>query len=189
MRLFFYILIGCFAMSCSDVSEIENEEVKDKPEVDQNKQNYWSENSCLRGIPTSTLYAKKLKKHTFKLEKDRGVETAIWKNGDSLLISNKGCEIFLLTYTFYVKGIKLQEDHAELIKYCFKRVEEIDLAPIDFQGGINTISKLQENGKPIKLGYEYLLKEDNVSEMFEIDEIDLKQNASKIVFSYAIGTL
>jgi len=144
MKILFYILISYFAISCTSVDKNSKEEINEKP-TNTNRQelDYWSENNCLRGVPTSTLYAKELKKHTFELEKDKGVETAIWENGDSLLIFNKGCEAFLLTYIFYVKGVKLQENHAELVKYCFQKVRGIDLSPIDLEGGINMISKLQ----------------------------------------------
>ena len=182
-----YILSILFMMSCT--SNEEKVEEKQAEEIVEKDQDYWTVNNCLRGIPTSTLYSKELKYYNFDLKEDKGVETAVWQNGDSLIVENRGCEVFWLTYTYYVKGTKMQENNLDLLRYCFNEVEQIDLAPIDLKGGMDLIDKWKANNEKLNLGVEHFLKEDNVSEMFEIDEIDLKQDASKVVFSFAIGNL
>lgn len=188
MRIIIKLVMAFLLLACREkekdtfLGKIEKEEKVDGKD-------YWEKNKCLRGIPTSTLYSKDLKKYSFELKEDRGIEIAVWKNGDSLLIENRGCEVFGLTYNFYVNNADLQEDHIELVRYCFARVEEISLAPIDLKGGIRRLDKMKVKGENLELGFEHFLKEDNVSEMFEIDEIDLKINSSTVTFSFAIGNL
>lgn len=174
-------------MSCS--SNEKAKVIKEQETVEDINQDFWSKNNCLRGVPTSTLNSKKLKHYNFELKKEKGVEIAVWNNGDSLIVENKGCEVFWLTYTFYVKGTEMQEKNLDLVRYCFDKVQHIELAPIDLKGGMDLIDKWIANDEKLIFGVEHFLKEDNVSEMFEINQIELNKDASKVVFSFAIGNL
>lgn len=189
MKSIIYIfLFPCFLFSCEPKLEEENSTYQVEKEVDSTE-DYWVTNHCLTGKPIKTLDTTLLQSYEFTLEKTRGLEKAEYSNGDRLVVSNEGCEVFWISYTFFINNYDQNASNVELVEYAFSQVEKVDVAPIDFDKALQLIRKIKEEGGSIKLGNEYFLKMDAVSEMFEIDEIDLKKEYATVEFSFAIGKL
>ena len=100
MRLFILFISVAFLLGCSDNPE-ENQE-NTTPVEEQNQGDYWTKNHCLRSIPEATLDAKKVKSHYFELEENHGIERARLANGDSLTLKNGGCQLYEISYTYYL---------------------------------------------------------------------------------------
>lgn len=186
MRNITFISICIWLISCQPNETVAVTKVDSK--ADKNS-NYWTENHCMRSKPIPTLDTSKVNDYTFTLEKDRAIEKATLANDDKIIISNEGCEVFWLSFTVFINNYNQNDANIDLVLRAFTEVHQVETAPIDFEKAINLIKKIKNNGGNIKLGNEYFLKMDSVSEMFEIDEIDLKKEYATIEFSFAIGKL
>lgn len=152
-------------------------------------QDYWAKNNCLRSVPEMTLDSTMLKNYSFELFEDHGKETGSWANGDSLIIISEGCELYWFAYTYIIHNYDSDLSNLDLVKYCFTQMQHIERVPINFDKGLAMLDKIQKGGGTLKLGREYFLKMDRVSEMFEIEEIDFKKEYAVVKFSFAIGHL
>lgn len=186
MKYLIIILLNFSLFSCQ---KAEKKIVDTQEEAVDPNANYWTENHCMRSKPISTIDSSKVDNYTFELKKDRAIETATLPNGNKIIISNEGCEVFWLSYTVFINNYNQNETNIDLVLKAFLEVKQVDTAPIDFEKAINFIENIKEKGGNIKLGNEYFLKMDSVSKMFEIDEIDLKKDYATIEFSFAIGKL
>lgn len=152
-------------------------------------QDYWSKNNCLRSVPEMTLDSTALRNYSFELFEDHGKETGSWPNGDSLTLISEGCELYWFAYTYIIRDYDSDLSNLDLVKYCFMQMQQIERVPINFDKGLAMLDKIQKGGGTLKLGREYFLKMDRVSEMFEIEEIDFKKEYAVVKFSFAIGHL
>ena len=168
-----------------------SEEINDNQTQTNNTStgDYWTENHCMRSKPIPTIDSTMVENYNFVLEKDKAVEEVKFSNGNKLRIDNEGCEVFWLSYTFFINNYDQNKPNIDLVIYAFDEVKKIDIAPIDFEKASDILYNLKVKGEKLKLGNEYFLKLDDVSEMFEVDEIDLKKDYATIEFSFAIGKL
>ena len=188
MKKIIFILFSVFILfSCKD--EVKKEVTSDTEKNIEEEQDYWVTNHCLRGRPTRTLDTSLVTNYEFIMKPDRAIEKAELANGNKLIVSNEGCEVFWISYTFFINNYDQNASKLDLVEYAFKEVKAIDKAPIDFGKALSMIKKIKEGGGNIKLGNEYFLKMERVSEMFEVEEIDLKKEYATVEFSFAIGKL
>ncbi|NML63714.1 hypothetical protein HHL22_00680 [Hymenobacter sp. RP-2-7] len=156
-----------------------------------------SNSDCIRGQAEPVLRKEYFPTTTFVLQSDSltAVETASIDNGDKLVVTNWGCEYYVLTFRFETSRFKADTSN---LKYWYvaggKLMNEIQRginAPIDIKKGVQAFTKhLAENSSHLKLQTEIDFGGEEIRDYVTLDSITKTQHGRfAVVVSFVTGPL
>jgi hypothetical protein len=158
-------------------------------------------NECVRG-QAEPIFKNQIKfKTTFLLLPDslHAIETAYFKNGDKLIISNEGCEYYTLIFRFETN--RFLADTANSL-YWYNKViillteisNGID-APLDIKNGLDKLNSFVKSNKEtnyINLKYEAKIEygDSEIGDMVSLNSVKkITENKIAITISFSKGPL
>ena len=157
--------------------------------------------SCVRDVPQPIIKKGEFSKTSFDLQKDKqiGIETTDFENGDKLIIKNWGCDYYVLTFRFETSRFQSELTN---IPFWYKRavtlLNEVNKkmdAPIDIIKGTERLMNQIEEEVPN--GYQNLLfdkeldfEEGAIRSFVSLDKVEqLTDNKFAISITFAKGPL
>jgi len=159
------------------------------------------QDDCARGQATPIVKKEIYPNTTFVLQPDSisAVETITFENNDNLIIYNRGCEYYVLTFLFQTS--RFQEDIDNLQFWYSKAIlllsdtkKGLD-TPFDLDKGIENIGKYvdnasKDNDKILKPGVQIDFGEDEIRSFVTIDKVEkITDKKYAIELSFSIGPL
>lgn len=152
---------------------------------------------CTRGQAEPIVRNKYFPKTTFVLQPDSltAIETVRFTNGDKLVVTNWGCEYYVLTFRFETARFKadtlnLKYWYAAAGKLINKAMPGID-APLDIERGVRALTNYAaSNVKHLKLGTEIDFGGDEIRDYVTLDTISaIQRNRFAVTISFVKGPL
>ncbi|MEJ1238661.1 hypothetical protein WBG78_11055 [Chryseolinea sp. T2] len=151
---------------------------------------------CPRGTPERIVKASIEPQPTFELDKSKNVasETLQFQNGDKLVVTNGGCEYFVVTFRFETNRFKA--DTADMMYWLDKsavlvsEVSDAIDAPLDFNDGVAMIKKV--NGPEVKYepGQEIVYSDGEIRQFATLDRVQkLSDSRYAVEVTFALGPI
>lgn len=200
------LLIGCGTKKSSDQKEVTPDKIK-IADITENKDittdstksgDDFDYSDCIRGQAETVIKKSVYPNAIFKLNPDNhtGTETIDLKNGDKLIISNWGCEYYVLTFRFETE--RFSSDTTNTIYWLNKAtilMTEIEKgldAPLDIKGGIDAIPIYLSSldSRTYNLGEEIVYDDDVIRDFVTLDRVQhINDRRFAIEISFATGPL
>jgi len=152
---------------------------------------------CIRGRAEPISKKKYFANTTFVLQPDSltAVETVSFKNGDKLIITNWGCEYYVLTFRFetsrfHASTSNLKYWYAAAGELTNKAIPGID-APLDIKKGVRALnSYAAKDAKHLRLQAKLDFGGDEAIRFATLDTIaKMQKNRTAVVISFTAGLL
>jgi hypothetical protein len=207
MKSIFFLTIISSLFSCSDYSEpkVFELEYPEKQERDQVKTMSISPEDtlnydCTRSIPGPVLDSTAFRDWNFKLEKIQegnvlqGIEFAFLKNGNSLRITNSGCEYYSLTFEFTIKNHSEKTDNltywAKTTVSLLNEIKNHCDAPINWKTLEKELLKTYQANSNNALKKELIINDSEIGTVASLEKIEqLDKQTFNISLQYSIGPL
>lgn len=178
----------------ADSVSVKRETVENNKKIDTTNTHAY-ESDCIRGQAEPILKKDTYPNSTFKINEDglTGTETVDLPSGDKLVITNGGCEYYVLTFRFETSRFEADTTDvnfwsSKIVDLMNEITDGID-APIDLKKGTQTLSEhIKKN--PIQLYEDITFEPGEIRTYLTIDriqKIDNKRYALEI--SYIVGPL
>jgi hypothetical protein len=194
------ILSACSSKTDEQVEKLKNSEMPGSAALAANQQQ--REDSiinkdivCVRGQAEPIIKKKYFPNTIFVLQPDSitATETVNFKNGDKLVITNWGCESYVLTFRFETSKFKadtsnLKYWYAAAGKLMNEAVPGID-APLDVKEGVRAINDYAaKNAKHLRLRTELNFGGDETIRFATLDTIaKMQKNRTAVIMSFTAG--
>lgn len=152
---------------------------------------------CARGQAEPIVRKKYFPSTHFILQPDSitAIETVIFKDGDKLIITNWGCDSYVLTFRFETSRFKADNSnvnywYAATNKLMQEALPGID-APLDIKAGVQALNSYAvKNTKHLKLRTELSFGGDETSRVVTLDTVaKMPKNRHAVVLSFTAGLL
>jgi hypothetical protein len=196
------ILSACSSKTDKQVAKWKNSELPDSTVLSAKQQQ--GKNSvikkdivCARGQAEPIIKKKYFPNAIFALQPDSitAIERVSFKNGDKLVITNWGCESYVLTFRFETSKFKadtsnLKYWYAAAAKLMNEVVPRID-APLDIKEGVRAINNYAvKNTKRLRLRTELNFGGDETIRFATLDTIaKMQKNRTAVIMSFTAGLL
>lgn len=194
------LLAACSTKTDKQVVEFGNSKMLDSialatNQPHQNKSIIEDDITCIRRQAEPVVKKNYFLATTFVLQPDSltGVETVSMRNGDKLIITNWGCESYVLTFRFETAKFKA---NASQLRYWYivagKLMNEvlpgID-APLDIKEGVRALNHYAaKNAKRLRLQSEINFSGDEAVRIVTLDSIARTQNnRTAVTISFTAG--
>lgn len=159
------------------------------------KEEKFDVSSCVRGKAEPILKKDRFPNSRFKINKNglTGTESTDLKEGDKLIITNGGCEYYVLGFRFETS--RFQHDTTDINFWSAKIVDLMNEitdgidAPIDLKKGTNELRKYIANNE-IKILEELIFEPGEIRTYLTIDRVQKMDNKKYgLEISYIVGPL
>jgi hypothetical protein len=151
---------------------------------------------CVRGPAERVVKATVEPQPQFELDriKNIGTETLQFQNGDRLIITNGGCEYFVLTFRFETS--RFSADTADMLYWLDKSAvlmreitEAID-APLDLNDGVAAIARVKGPATKYDLHQEIVYADGEIRQFVALNRVQqLTPTRYAVEVMYALGPL
>lgn len=197
-----YMLFACSNYSEPKVIELEvpekeeKQQLKTEPISPEDTLNY----DCTRSIPGPVLDSTQFPDWNFKLEKVQegnvlqGIEFALLKSGNSLTITNSGCEYYSLIFEFTTGNHSEKTDNlaywAKTIVSLLNEIKDHCDAPVDWETLEKELLKAYQANSKSALKKELIINDSEIGTVASLEKIEqLDKQMFKISLQYTVGPL
>jgi hypothetical protein len=158
---------------------------------------------CVRSVPEPIVKKSVFPKTTFKLTENKeypaekiGTETVRFNNGDSLVIENRGCETYSLSFRFTTAKFSANPNNSkfwyakaiELVEQTKKGIRKVDVRLIS--DGVAALKKYARRYKNPKYDEFIEVRGGEIKEMVSLNKVrKLKGAKYEIEVSFGVGPL